>query len=124
MRYLVDSNIIIYHLNREPVATDFLAKEYRHIAISQITFIEVLSFSFSDKEESDVRKLLNTFKIIDIDTAISNQAIENRKQKKIKVPDNIILSTAMVHGLTLVTKNTKDFNAFDIKLLDPFEDIG
>jgi predicted nucleic acid-binding protein len=121
MKYLVDSNIIIYHLNQEPIATNFLREYYQEIAISQITFIEVLSFEFSQEVEKDVRELLSTFTILDVTNTIANQAVQNRKIKKIKVPDNIIVSTAMYHNLILVTRNVKDFNALDIEIFNPFE---
>ena len=120
MKYLVDSNIIIYHLNGEAIATNFLRQNYKEIAISQITYVEVLSFPFTPQEESSVKELLAQFTILDIDQNISNQAIENRKIKKIKLPDNLILSTAIIHNLTLVTHNTKDFKTFNIALIDIF----
>jgi len=121
MKYLVDSNIIIYHLNHDPIATIFLSENYEEIAISQITFIEVLSFSFSKKAEKDVRELLSTFDIIDVTKEVSNQAVENRRIKKIKIPDNIIASTAMVHNLILVTRNVKDFKVLDVEVLNIFD---
>ena len=121
MKYLVDSNIIIYHLNGEKKATEFLIKYYEEIAISQITFIEVLSFPFTQEEEKSVEELLNAFKILDLTKEIAKQAVKNRRLRKIKIPDNIILSTAMVHNLVLVTRNIKDFKLFDIKIIDPFE---
>lgn len=121
MKYLVDSNIIIYHLNQDHIATTFLSENYEKIAISQITFVEVLSFSFSEEAEKDVRELLSTFDIIDVTKEVSNQAVENRKIKKIKIPDNIIASTAMVHNLILVTKNVKDFKVLDVEVLNIFE---
>jgi len=120
MKYLIDSNIIIYHLNQEPIATQFLRDRYKDIAISQITFIEVLSFEFSEMVEKDIRVLLATFTILDVTHAIANQAITNRKIKKIKIPDNLIASTAMINNLVLVTRNTKDFKALDIEILNPF----
>ncbi len=122
MKYLVDSNIIIYHLNKNRIATDFLSKNYKQIAISQITYIEVLSFSFSQEEEDSVRELLSSFTILDINQNISNQAIENRKLKKIKIPDNLIVSTAIVHNLLLVTHNIKDFKVFDVEIFNPFDE--
>ncbi len=121
MKFLVDSNIIIYHLNQNSIATDFLRANYKQIAISQITFIEVLSFDFSDEVEKDIRELLLTFKILDVTSEIANQAIENRKIKKIKIPDNIIASTAMVYDLILVTRNIKDFNKLNLKILNSFD---
>lgn len=44
----------------------------------------------------------------------------NRKIKKIKIPDNIIASTAQVNNLILVTRNGSDFNALDVQILDIF----
>ena len=123
MKYLVDSNVIIYHLNSEAIATKFLSQNYQNIAISQITYVEVLSFPFTQEEEKDVKTLLSRFTIIDITQSISNQAIENRKVKKIKLPDNLIASTAMVNGLILVTRNIKDFKALDIEVLNIFENL-
>lgn len=35
--------------------------------------------------------------------------------------DALIAATAQEHGLTLVTRNTKDFQRADINLLDPWE---
>ena len=122
MKYLVDSNIIIYHLNNESIATQFLSQNYLQIAISQITYVEVLSFPFTQKQEAEVKMLLSQFKIIDVTQAVSNQAVENRKIKKIKLPDNLIASTAMVNGLIIVTRNVKDFKSFDIKVLNIFEE--
>ena len=51
---------------------------------------------------------------------ISLQAIKNRKNEKIKLTDNIIAPTAQAHDLTLVARNTKDFNQINVKILNPF----
>lgn len=119
-KYLVDSNIIIYHLNNEPIATEFLQKNISLSAISQLTFLEVLSFDFSKEDEQKVIELLENFTILDTSKNISLQAIKNRKNKKIKLADNIIAATTQVYDLILVTRNTKDFSQIDIKILNPF----
>ena len=108
-QYLVDSNIIIYHLNGEEIATNFLRENISNCFISRITFIEVLSFNFSINEKNDVINLLNTFTIIDTNEDISLQCLKNREIKKIKLPDNLIASTAQINNLILVTRNIKDF---------------
>jgi len=108
-KYLVDSNIIIYHLNGENIATNFLKDNINNLSISRLTFIEVLSFEFSKNEKDDVLKLLRKFKIIDTSDNIALQAIKNREIKKIKLADNIIASTAQVYNMILVTRNIKDF---------------
>ena len=119
-KYLVDSNIIIYHLNGEQIATKFLKENISMSAISQLTFLEVLSFDFSKDEEKNVIKLLEQFTIIDTSKKISFKAVENRRIKKIKLADNIIASTAQINNLTLTTRNIKDFNQINIKILNPF----
>jgi len=120
MKYLVDSNIIIYHLNNESLATEFLLNNANQCAISQITYIEVLSFPLTPEQERDVKNLLERFKMIDVNKEIAIKATVNRKIKKIKIPDNIIASTAQVNNLILVTRNGSDFNALDVQILDIF----
>ena len=53
--------------------------------------------------------------------SIINEVIRLRKKSRIKLPDAIILATAIVCGCTLVTHNTSDFIAFSslIHLVDP-----
>lgn len=120
-KYLIDSNIIIYHLNGEKIAIDFLEKNFEISAISRLTFLEVLSFDFSLEEEKYILKMLNSFEIIDTDERIALQSIKNRKSKKIKLVDNIIASTAQKNSLILVTRNIKDFKNIDIDILNIFE---
>ncbi len=119
-KYLIDSNIIIYHLNGDNIATEFLRSNISYSYISRVTFIEVLSFDFTEDEKEQVLNLLRMFKIIDTTDAIAMRAIENRTIKKIKLADNIIASTAQGDDLMLVTKNTKDFNGLNIQLLNIF----
>ncbi len=120
-KYLIDSNIIIYHLNGEEKATKFLKANIQISAISRLTFAEVLSFDFAEDEKNNVTELLRRFDILDTTDAIAVKALENRKVKKIKLVDNIIASTAQVNELKLITRNTKDFNKIDLEVLDIFE---
>lgn len=39
----------------------------------------------------------------------------------LSVVDGLIAATALEHDLTLVTRNTKDFAGFGIRLIDPWE---
>ncbi len=118
--YLLDSNILVYHLNGEKIATDFIAINKELCSISIISYIEVLSFDFSDTEEKLVTDFLNTFTIYETTKEIAEQAVVNRKSKKIKVPDNIIASTAQVHDLILITRNSSDFLSLDLDVIDIF----
>ena len=55
-RYLIDSNIIIYHLNNDKIATEFLVENIDYCAISVITYIEVLSFGFQSVQSKNIAK--------------------------------------------------------------------
>ena len=76
-KYLIDSNIIIYHLNGEKIAIDFLESYFEESCISRLTFLEVLSFDFSNEDKKYVLKMLNSFEIIDTNENIILQALKN-----------------------------------------------
>lgn len=119
-KYLIDSNIIIYHLNGDLCATRFLQENINQSCISRLTFIEVMSFELTKKEEALIKELLNRF-LIYTSEQIALQAIKNRKKKKIKIADNIIAATAQVHNLTLVTRNISDYKTIKVKFINPFD---
>lgn len=122
MKYLIDSNILIYHLNGDKVATDFIANNYSESLISRISFIEVLSYDLDETQEKEILNWLSTFEIVDTSEKIALQSINNRRKCKIKTPDNIIAATAQVNDLVLVTRNIKDFKAIDVQILNIFDD--
>ena len=120
MKYLIDSNIIIYYLNGNSNAKKFIDRYCSLSSISLITYYEVLNFDFSPGEEEIVKNFLKTFKILPLSEKIVEQALINLKNRKIKMADNFILSTAQVYNLQIVTKNIKDFNYFCDNLIEPF----
>lgn len=121
MKYLLDSNIIIYYLNGDNNIRPFIEENSSVSAISIITYYEVLNYDFSADEESIVRDFLDGFEILSISKNIINKALTNRKVKKIKMADNFILATAQIFDLDIVTRNTKDFTSFTNKVFNPFE---
>jgi len=121
MKYLLDSNIIIYYLNGDKNIYDFIERHKAISTISLITYYEVLNYDFSEEEELLVKEFLDGFEVLSVSKNIINKALENRKSKKIKMADNFILATAQIFGLTIVTRNSKDFSSFTDKLLNPFE---
>lgn len=62
-----------------------------------------------------IDKLFQISSLIDLDLKIANKVIEYRKRKvkKIKLPDAIILATASVYQLALLTDDWDDFEGID-----------
>jgi predicted nucleic acid-binding protein len=119
MKYLLDTNIIIYYLENNQLVYDFVWRYKKVSALSIIVYYEVLNYSFTQEQEKLVRAFLENFKIIGLSSEVIDKSLENRKEKKIKMADNFILATAQVHGLKLVTNNRKDFDHF-IDIVNPF----
>ncbi|WP_193195600.1 PIN domain-containing protein [Nostoc sp. MG11] len=60
--------------------------------------------------------------VVPISQIVLEQAVLLRHMRRITLGDAIISGTAIVHNLTLVTRNTEDFRYFtQLRLLKPFE---
>lgn len=110
MRYLLDSVIVIDHLNAIEPATLFLAEHGAACTISVITRAEVLA-GFDDTDASLALELLDLFPTLPITTEIADLAARIRHQERLKLPDAFQAALACHHDLTLVTRNTRDFHS-------------
>ena len=123
MKYLFDSNILIYHLNGQlnQRGTDLLAEGLTgEGAYSIVTKIELLGFNQTDDAEQQARLLLSSLQSLDLSTSIAEQTIQIRKTRKLKLPDAIIAATALDYNLTLTIYNIKHFQFIKgLKLLKP-----
>lgn len=118
--YLIDTNIIIYFLTDDQGAIGKFLEQSQQLFISEITFIEILSYKYDANELAFVQKFLEeNFTILPLTRQISLQTAHNRRQKKTKTPDAIIGATALCHGYTLVTNNEKDFSHLAINIINP-----
>lgn len=106
---LFDTNIIIDYLNGIPESRAELAR-YRRVFISPITFVEVL-VGTSQASDVTVRAFLARFTMAELSTATLEAAIRLRKEYRIRVPDALVWAAAEIHGLLIVTRNTRDFPA-------------
>lgn len=121
MKYLLDTNTLIYYLNGDSKAIDFVDNNLKDSAISSITYLEILVFPYNEEEDKKVKEFLELFKMYDIDRAILDTAIETYRVKKVKLADNLIGATAKLHNLTLVTRNVSDFKNMDLDILNIYE---
>jgi len=105
---LLDSVIVIEHLNGLSAAKAYLDEEATHLAISVITRAEVLAGT-NEPDLPRTKALLDRFPLFDIDLAVADRAAELRRKHRWRLPDALQAATAELHGLKLVTRNTKDF---------------
>jgi toxin FitB len=129
--YLVDTNIISELVRREPdPSVSAWASGVTRLALSVIT-VEELCFGLAWRPNARVRTWLEAFfqrhPILDVTAPIARRAGELRGTLAARgsvrhQADMLIAATAQAHQLTLVTRNTKDFEQCGIGLLNPFSD--
>ncbi len=60
-------------------------------------------------------------RILGIDSAVSDRWGYMSAIRPIPVIDGLLAATAIVNGLTLVTRNDRDMAGFGVKMLNPFQ---
>ena len=119
MKAVFDTNILVDYLNGIPAANHEIER-YEEIAISIVTWMEVLAGADDAEEEAITREFLSRFKVQPVEKAVAERAIKIRRQHKLKLPDAIIWATAKELGRILVTRNTKDFSEKDAGIRVPY----
>ena len=118
-KIVLDTNVIIF-ASKQMIDVDVFLSTFDDFFVSIITFMEVYSYEFSNANE---KKLIDAFfegiEVIEVNRNIAEMAIEIRKnkQKRIKLPDAIILATAKFLGLPLLTDDWDDFQNADDSVL-------
>ena len=106
---LIDSVIIIDHLNGIEKATHFILNiDPRQTAISVITRAEILT-GIDENEQAEIIHLLDHYKLLIIDKSIADLAAKLRRKYGWKLPDAFQAALAQYHKVKLSTRNTKDF---------------
>jgi len=107
---LLDSVILIDHFNELPQATRFLSGlDPQKTAISVITRAEVL-VGVEEEAESLIQAFLDQYQLLSIEKPAADPAASLRREHGWKLPDAFQAALALIHGCSLTTRNTKDFN--------------
>ena len=118
---LVDTNILIY-LSKRRLELEKITAPGVILSISVITYMEVLGFKFENiSEKYIIEQLCKYFPVIGLNQEVVDKVIAIRQEHKIKLPDAIILATAIISDMELVTANVADFIHIEpmVKLFNP-----
>ena len=107
---LIDSVILIDHLNGIDLATNFILElDPLQTAISVITRAEILA-GLSNEEIAFATPLLDQYQLFIIDKPIADLAAKLRREIGWKLPDAFQAALSQYHKTLLTTRNTKDFD--------------
>ncbi len=112
-QYLIDSNAVIDYLSGKipEKAMSFMNQVINDIPnISVITKIEVLGYNTTPEAYQLLSGFVEDSIVLGLSDDIVEQTIKIRKENTIKTPDALIAATAAVNQLTLITRNSRDFD--------------
>jgi len=124
MKYMLDSNICIYLINKKPksVLAKLKATIHEGVAISAITLAElehgVALSVYPEKNADALTQFLSIIEILPFDSKAASQyglirADLQRKGTLIGQMDLLIAAHAKANGLIAVTNNTREFARVD-----------
>ncbi|MDP3510732.1 MAG: type II toxin-antitoxin system VapC family toxin [Candidatus Melainabacteria bacterium] len=136
--YLLDTNVVSElrktqssKANKQ-VLSWAKATPHSNLFLSSITVLELeIGILLVERKDIAQGRLLRTWledhvlpafadRILSIDTVVA------RKCARLNVPnqrsdrDSLIAATAIVHGMTIVTRNVKDFDFDELKVINPW----
>ncbi len=133
--YLVDANVLSEATKPNPSATAvaWLRANERELAVDPIILGEIrfgIHLLSAGKRRRRLERWFErgvaTLVCLPWDAATGLRWAElladlRRACLAMSVKDSLIAATALVHGLTVATRNSKDFKKAGVKVVDPFE---
>jgi len=105
-RFFLDTNAIVQLLSGNAEVRNILEVAV-YIATSVICELEFLSFpGLSEKDKQLFRSFLTKITVVDVctsDVQLKERIQNFRREKKLKLPDAVIVASAAVHACLLVT---------------------
>lgn len=135
MKYLLDTNVLgDARKQAHPGLVTWLAGQPRaDLAISVVTLLEIERgvLRIERRDPAAGRHLRSWLEdeiaqafegsVLPVDERVAHRAARLHVPDPMPEMDALIAATALVHDLTLVTRNVKDFQNAGIGLLDPWE---
>lgn len=135
MSYLIDTNVLSELRRRQPdtqVVRWMAERPATTLHLSVLTLGELRKGVEGLTEEARKRRLLDWLevelpayfagRIVSVDTAVADRwgRLLAHARRPVPAIDSLLAATALAHGLTLVTRNLKDFQYPDLQVLDPW----
>jgi predicted nucleic acid-binding protein len=122
-KFLIDTNIVIDALGNAMPDSVKRTISGMSLIVSAVTYIEALGWHKATSSQLIVlRRFMDVAIILPISQPVVETTILVRQKKKIGLGDAIIAATALVHNLTLVTRNVSDFKSIDnLRILNPWD---
>jgi predicted nucleic acid-binding protein len=78
----------------------------------------------AEEIEAWIDRVAESWSVLPLDAAVCRcwARLMHKRQDDL-LQDAMIAATALVHGLTVVTRNLRDFNMFGVPVLDPFQAV-
>ncbi len=135
MRYLLDANVLCEptRVAPDPRVVEWLAAHERDLVVDAVVLGEVrlgvLSLAAGRKRtrlERWLEQVVATVECLPWDGAVSNRwaalvVTLRRRGRTMPLLDSMIAATALEHGLTIATRNRRDFEPSGVPIVDPFE---
>lgn len=134
MKFLVDANVLSEATRPSPEATvlDWLSQHETQLAVNPIVLGElqygILLLPPGKKRERLLKWLsagIRHLAMLELDAGTASvwaQLLADLKREGHAMPvkDSLIAASARQHGLSIATRNAKNFAHADVKLVDPF----
>jgi len=105
-KLFLDTNIILYLLNGDKTLAELLNNKQLYISV--ITELELLAYKgITASEEKIINDFVAQCKTININNAVKQETIRLRKVYNTKLPDSIIIATALYLDFPLITSDVE-----------------
>jgi predicted nucleic acid-binding protein len=106
-KIFVDTNILLYLLSGDTTLAELLDRKQLYISV--ITQLELLGFpGLTKTNQKTIEELLHQCIIVDINADIKNLTIKIKRTTSVKLPDAIIMASALYMDLPIITAD-EDF---------------
>jgi len=102
---IVDTDVVVDHLRGR--------RELPPVAVAYSTLTRAELFAGKRGQEERIRCVLSPFQELEVDREVAEVAGRVRRATGLPLPDGLIAATALVHNITLMTRNLKHFQRVD-----------